>query len=517
MSKSLKGQGKVAFGIFVDGLELKLAHLSLKGTRILIHDLKKVTLLKKLDEQITQQRGFDETQEIFSASDQGESHLLQPEKTDSNAEIILSLLSQYPSTKYRIAYSLAEPSVYYHTLEGSAGSKNAHLKKRALEELKNIRSGSPDPDSMAVIPSSEKGMLCVVREDGLHLINLLEEIKPYIGKRLPRIPFIDTADFALMNLVRLDYSLREEEISVIIYVGVEFSRIIFMKGEKHLHFAPLITEGTESPHLDNRLYSRILLEQDNLDVPELHRIVLAGNAQKIHLKDFLRTRFPSVEVEYLKLKGVERTDTLLQTDELCSEYAIPIATAWRALDLKNKAFSPVNLLPVSLIERQKFFKLAWHGYALLVLLFFATLFFTWNILKTGLHIRQKTSVLIEKEHRLADNINMKNTIAALQTKIDRHKNAIALYDSLVPGSDQWSKIFTKGTKKIEELGSLWLTNITSTVDGGMEITGIALYRNRIPRFAALYERGMLRRVSVKQIRDVKVYEFNLYVPDIGRR
>jgi hypothetical protein len=518
MANILKGQGKVAFGIFVDGLELKFAHLSLKGKRIFLQDLKKVTLGKKIDEQVSHAVGFDEGQELFSTEEQAESSvLLQQEKVDSNAEVILNLLSQYPPKKYLVTYSLAEPSVYYHTLEGKPGVKNGQLKKRAIEELKAIRSGGSDPETVEVIPSSEKGALCIMREDGLHLINLLEEIKPFLGRRLPRIPFIDAADLALMNLVRLDCDLRKDEITVILYVGVEYSRIIFMKGKRHLHFAPLITEGTESPNLDNRLYSRVLLEQDNLDIPKIHRLILTGNAQKIRLKEFLSGRFPSVEVEYLELRGLEKTNPEQQTAEFCAEYAIPIATAWRALDPKNESFSAANLLPVALIERQKFFKLAWHGYALLALIFLSTLFFTWNFLEKRVEINSKSNMLAEKEQRLSDNLSLKASIAALQEKIDRHKNSLALYDSLVPGSDLWTNVLTKGANKIGELRSLWLTNIATTPDGGMDISGIALYRSRIPKFAALFDKATLRQIAVKEIRDRKVYEFNLYVPDIARR
>lgn len=517
MDVGLKRQGKEALGIFVDGLELRLAHLSLKGKKIIIEDLEKAALSRKLDEHVAHRAGFGEEQELFSASEEGgDESVLLAEKTDSNAEVLRDLLSNYPLKKSQIAYSIAEPSVYYHTLEGNPG-KNGQLKKKALEELKAIRTGAPDPGEVELIPSSEKGTLCVVREEGLHLINLLEEIKPFVGNRLPRIPFIDTVEVALMNLARLSHDLVGDEITVVIYVGVEFSRIIFMRGKEHLHFAPLITEGADSPNLDNRLYSRILLEQDNLDTPQIHRILMAGSAHKIGLKKFLEARIPSVRVEYLNFESLRKGNPRAQTGEVCSEYAIPIVTAWRVLDQKNKKFSPVNLLPASLIERQKFFKLKWHGCAIMVLLFFATLFFTWNYLKGEIEVNQRSSILKEKEQRLADNRALKASIEALQNRLARGKNVIAVYDSLVPGSDLWTRILTKSTKRIADLNSLWLTSITSTSDGGMEITGVSLLRGRIPKFASLFGGAMLKRVTEKQIRDRRVYEFQLYVPDIASR
>lgn len=515
MDMSLKGQGRDALGIFVDGLELRLAHLSLRRNRIVIEDLKKVTLLKKLDEHVTNRVGFGEERELFSASEEDEKGLLlESDRTDSNADVLLSLLTNYSLKKSQIAYSIAEPSVYYHTLEGDPG-KNGRLKKRALDELKAIRTGAPDPEEVELITSLEKGTLCIVREDGLHLINLLEEIKPFLGNRLPRIPFIDAVEVALMNLARLSCELAEGEITVIIYVGVEFSRIIFMKGKEHLHFAPLITEGSESPNLDNRLYSRILLEQDNLVAPQIHRVLMAGNAHKIRLKEFLEKRIPSVKAEYLNFESLEKANPQAQTWEACSEYAVPIVTAWRVLDPKNKKFTPVNLLPVSLIERQKFFKLKWHGYAILALLFFVTLFFTWNYFKLQVEVNQQSNILRVKEQRLAENLSLKASVEALQKKIGQHKNAIAIYDSLVPGSDLWTRILTKSTKKIADLNSIWLTSITSTNDGGMEVAGVSLLRTRIPKFVSLFKNATLKQVTEKEIRDRRVYEFQLYVPDVA--
>lgn len=514
MAKTLKG--KVAFGIFVDGLELKFAHLSLKGKRIFIRELKTLKLHKKLDEHEKRIAGFEESQELFTeASATGGPLLLQQDRSDTNSAVLLNLLSQYPPKRYMLTYSIAEPSLYYQLLEGSLWSKDGAVKKKKLlEELRSIRTETPDPDAVAVIPSSEKGVLCVVREDGLKLIDLLEEIKPYLGKRLPRIPFIDAADVSLMNLVRLECNPQAEEITTIVYVGVEFSRIIFMKGEKHLHFAPLITEGADSPNLDNRLYSRILLEQDNLAIPRVHRIVLTGYADRIGLREFLRARFPSVEVDYLSFNSLEKTDLEQQLPEVCSEYAIPIATAWRALQPKNRKFSPTNLLPSSLIERQKFFKLSWHGYLIMVLLFLSTFYFTWQSLKLGLEVRAKTAMLSQKQHQLAANLNTKAAIEELMKKIELRKGAIAVYDSLVPGSDQWTNLLTRTTNRVRELGSIWITNITSTPEGGIVMSGYALYRNRIPRLAAFYERAILRHIAEKLIRDRRVYEFEIYVPNI---
>jgi hypothetical protein len=46
---SMKGPGKTVLGIFVDGLDVKLAHLSVKGKRVTVHELRSATLVSKLE------------------------------------------------------------------------------------------------------------------------------------------------------------------------------------------------------------------------------------------------------------------------------------------------------------------------------------------------------------------------------------------------------------------------------------------------------------------------------------
>jgi len=184
-------------------------------------------------------------------------------------------------------------------LESDFGLKGKKLKDRILEELKSIRSFQPAADAVDAIKTDEGNLLCIVREDGLSLINALENIKGFIGNRLPVIPAIDSADVSMMNLVRQSYQLEPHEVTVVIYVGVEFTRLIFMRGSHFYQFAPIIGEGYDSPNLQNTVYSRLLLEQDNLAIPQISRIVLAGQCRRIGFKEFLTQQLPDQEIDYL--------------------------------------------------------------------------------------------------------------------------------------------------------------------------------------------------------------------------
>jgi hypothetical protein len=135
----------------------------------------------------------------------------------------------------------------------------------------------PAADAVDAIKTDEGNLLCVVREDGLSLINALENIKGYIGNRLPLISGVDSADVSLMNLVKANYDFEPQDVSVIIYVGTEFTRLIFMRGEHFHQFAPIIGEGTSAESAEHRLLS-VAPEQDNLAIRIFAGSSLRANA-----------------------------------------------------------------------------------------------------------------------------------------------------------------------------------------------------------------------------------------------
>ena len=501
-------------GLFVDGLEVKLAHLRLRKKRVVIEELKSATLVTKLHEH----KVFEETSSgMGDVADAFSLNASAPDTvpdggSDDNDAVLVSLLSPYPRNSYQLTYSLSEPAIYYHLLESDFGLKGKKLKERILDELKNIRAFQPAEDAVDAIKTDEGNLLCVVREDGLSVINSLENIKGFIGNRLPIIPAIDSADISLMNLVRLNYDIQPHDVSVIIYVGVEFTRLIFMRGPHFYQFAPILGEGYDSPNLQNTVYSRLLLEQDNLAIPQISRIVLAGECRRIGFKEFLMQQLPDQEIDYLLTPGLDTSQLSIEQQEAISEYSVPIGAALKVFDPLNPHIYNVNLLPASVREGQRVFKLAWHGYLLLLLLFFSAFFFTWQIAGKSRDIRELRDVLTMKESQRAENVTLENSIAALQEQLMRYETSLALYDSLVPGSERWSKVLTQLSHGVEDLNSIWLTDMNAGEDGNLVMNGFAVYRTRIPRLATLFDNSLLQEVNVQEIREQTVYRYKIAVP-----
>jgi hypothetical protein len=509
---SMKGPGKTVLGIFVDGLDVKLAHLSVKGKRVTVQELRSATLVSKLEERKSIEVGVGvDSADAFTLPVTTAEPAIEGQSEDNNA-VLLGLLAQYPSSKYSLTYSIAEPAIYYHVLESDMGLKGKKLKEHVLDELRNIRSFQPAHDAVDSIKTEEGNLLCVIREDGLSLINSLESIKGFIGRRLPRIPAIDSADVALMNMVRMNYDLQPGEVSVVIYVGSEFTRLIFMRGGQFYQFAPILGEGYDSPNLQNTVYSRLLLEQDNLGIQRISKIILAGESRRINFKEFLTQQLPDQDVDYLLAPQLDSSPLPADQQEAISEYAVAIGTAWKVLQPKNPRLYNVNLLPDIVREGQRVFKLAWHGVVLLLFLFASTFFFTYSIVQKNKNIEDLKDLVERKRSQLAENETLQNSINGLQEQIGRYQNSLALYDTLVPGSERWSKVFTQLSHGVEVLNSIWVTDFSSGPGGPIGLNGFTVYRTRIPRLATLFDNSVLKEVNVQEIREQTVYKYKIEVP-----
>ncbi len=512
-----KGEGKIAIALFVDGLDLKFVHLALKDKKIILHDVQTVQLMKRLEERTQSEsmsgvEGLDIMDVGFDIGG-GKAETSESEN-QSNSSVLLGLLSAYPVSAYQLVYSISEPSVYYQTFEDSFGLKGSKLKNKLVDELSAIRATKPTIDSVDYIQAAEGQILSVIREDGLSLIDLIESIRDFLGKRVPRVSFIETSDISLMNMVRGNYELGESEISIIVYIGTEFSRLIFMKGEKFFHFAPVISEGKLTPNIENTIYSRILLEQDSAGIMRIDRVFLAGESHKIELKQFLAPQFAESPIEYITTSALDTTEFTESPDATVSEYAIPISAAMRLLEPKNPHYYAVDLLPTSVREGQKTFKLAWHGYVLMVLIFASTLFFTSRYAVKNEEVKKAGSELKKRQEKLAENQRLQFLQDSLTSQNQQYISALAVYDSVVPNYNRWSKVFYHLTNSVEEVNSIWIKEMNSRPEGVIDMTGYSVYRPRIPRIANMFEKATLQSVEMENIRGKDVYKFSLLIKKI---
>lgn len=496
-----------ALGLYADGVDLKVAHVARRGRKIILLDLFNAKLAQKLEiaASVAATSGFESTAETIDLTQPA---LQEGPGEAANASVITEIFDRYKKKK-PLALSVGEPYVFYHPIEVQGKQKQDKIIARIIEELQATRAGVTKEQVQLLSSASETSFVGVVREQEIPVLDLVMSARPFLGARMPKIAFVESSDIALVNLVKTNYPLREDEVTVIVYVGIEYTRLIFMRGRHLFNIAPIISEGADSFSVQNMIYSRILLGQDNLSLPRIDQVILCGECKNFDIKGFLSSLLVGAEVDYLQLHRVDVSQLPAGGADLIPQYAVPIASATRAAVGKSKSYYSADLTPTKVRESQKIFKLAWHGLLLAILVFGSTFYFTYNYASNQNEIARIRSDIVVKRVQAAEVAGLKSQITTVQSQFGKYSTAIAILDSLTPNTERWSDLMGSLSRSVRDVGSLWLTDVHQIREGLYYVEGFSVYRDRIPRFAQLYPGSVLRKVTIADIRNKPVYDFQI--------
>ncbi len=426
---------------------------------------------------------------------------------EENATIIQALLNKYSDKKYTIAVSLAEPQIYYAYFNSDWNLKGDKLKKRVISELGKLR---PDadllkPEDVNLVKLNDGRLMAVIRDGELEIIRELELASPGSSKR---IQFIESAEISLVNLIKKSYNFPSSGINLIVYIGHEFSRLTFIQGHDILNISYIIGVGLDAENIVNTIYSRILLEQDNLNVNDLDNIILTGQAYDAGIQEFLIQKFPkNTNIEYINLHKLGLTGN----DPLSSRFAVPIGAAMRALMGKNNDLYAVDVTPSSIKERKKKFKVGLSGWVLLALISVVTFFTTVKISEQQSQFTQIESTIRSKKVELADRQEVEMRLNMLRQKLDSYDRTLGVLDSIPLNNPTWSQFLNTIASVAQKTRYIWITDANRKDANMVLIKGYSVYRSKIPIFANSLNNARLKKVEVKEIREKTVYSFEVEV------
>ncbi len=503
-----------ALGLYADGVEMKVAQVSRHGSRVSLLDLHSSRLFQKLEVAASMTvGGLDSATEPIDIT---QPELTETSAAETNASVMTELFNRYGKKKNVLALSIGEPYVFYHPIEVQEKQNHDRIVKRIVEELQATRSGISKERVKLLSTTSESSFVGVIREREIPVLDLVMSARPFLGSKMPKISFVESSDISLVNLIKNNYTLKGSEVTVIVYVGVEYTRLIFMRGRNLFNIAPLISEGADSLSVQNTIYSRILLGQDNLSLPRIDKVILCGECKNFDIKGFLSSLLVGAEVDYLQLRQVDVSRLPAGGADLIPQFAIPIASALRAVNKKSKDYYIADLTPDNILESQKIFKLAWHGLALTVVVFASTFYFSYNYAANESRIRAVNSEIANKKIQVAQINALRAQIVNVRGQFAKYSTATALLDSLTPNTERWSSLMSSLSRTVYRVGNMWLTNVHQINKDTYSIGGFSVYRNRIPRFAQSYPGSILRKVDVADIRGKTVYEFQIDLRYAGK-
>jgi hypothetical protein len=500
--------------IYCEGTDTKVAVVTKEKGTIKIARVASLTMSSSL-QNISRRQSYSELDNSLPAADNlsfeslEEAAQEEPVSDTSDVGLLQSSLFGLKLSQHQFIPVITEPVVNYHMYDGPRDDNRKKLLQLVANDIQTVKGITVELDSVDVTELNDKAMLSVFIEGEIPCVHLVNLLANYNNRRYFKIPTVKTAELSLAYYVSKTNKFFPEDNTLIIYIGKEYSKLIFLDGQKLKHIGATLDIGTKNLHTYDVYFSKILLEMENGGIPKLDNIILCGEDRSENLILSFFGTFPEANVSELKF---DNFDTSLITDEDAKNlalYAIPISSAIEYFDELEKLHIGVNFLPKYVQERQKFFQFGWHSYAILPLLFGATFFFTFQILSSYRELKDLDFEIERLTSLQQQNQALVEEIAPLERRINSFDATQTILDSAVIGSGIWNSTLVNISDFIERRRNFWLTRLETVSSDEIKINGYSLSRSVLTEFAQSNNTALLKFINYEPLREKSAFAYTI--------
>ncbi len=440
--------------------------------------------------------------------------------------------------KVQVAFAAGMPYLNTHVVVPGRGDEEgtdkADRKNRADRPAKRGRRGSARREALvrqlvdevdgpvntesvlflSMTPGSEneERMLAVFARPDEPLLPTLRQFEQR-GRQAPSVDLVDTEVSLLLGVGRMAAPADEagRRRRLVLRVGIEDAVALYLDGQQLHHFEKLRSITVYDP--PETIGSRILLLQDEYGIGEAGEILVLSEENEEALIAFLADFFPNSEVRSASaLLPPYPGDPAYRW----SRQAMLAATvALRVIQERSSRslFETVNLMSGRSRRRRGSRQgVAWQVYAMFALLFGMSLFFVARYLaqKSEIDMAELRLSQYAPEEIERSVGSLENRIDSVQARIDGFIQALDVLDSLLVGSDKWSRQMEHTANQTASVPGIWVENWVDN-KSTLELSGNATSRDQIVRLATRLD-GVIESVTFSEIRDWPVYSFQMTVP-----
>jgi len=501
--------------IYLEGLELKLAVLGREKNQIFLYKTLSVNSkgLKSVDS--TESIGnfsIDsmEMDEISFDSLDGMSEIQEEKKTDtSEVSIIAAKLVEFNLSKASFIPVVTEPNVTFHIYEGLIEKDKKKNINKIILEIQNVKGILLTKDQLDYISLDEKTHLCVFTDINVNTANIVNSLASYNGKRYYKIQSIKSAEISLAIFVSKTTKFFPEDYSLIIYIGKEFSKLIFLEGQKLKHIGATLDIGTSNLHTYDVYFSKILLEMENGGIPRLDNVVICGDDRSENLVLSFYGTFPEANVSELQFESFDVTSLTEDEQKEISSYTVPISAAYEYFAEEDKELKGINILPKYIVDNQKFLQFGWHSFAVFPLLFIVTFYFTFLLLSNSQEIKELDKTIYSLEQMSIQNQNILDEMGPLSERISSFSNTQTILDSAMSGTEVWGRTIEKISNFVERRRNFWVSHLETKDGNTVLIKGYSLSLNVLTEFAEYSNSSILQNILYEPLREKNAFAYTL--------
>ncbi|OQX88765.1 hypothetical protein B6D60_01130 [candidate division KSB1 bacterium 4484_87] len=469
---------KLALGIYFDGLYVHAALVKKEHGLISIESLESFRLYDSLEqtEEIENsdlpQNGEQPTnpEDPFGFDLDGSAQSGDVTEARGNIDVIVEMLAKMAPEGCPIAFNLHNSNVIYTVVDVDKKVSKSQLKKLIAEELAKANEQESVSGQIGFAPIADLSYLGVVHKDPLIFANLLSEAVRLMHRQSQPIKLIDTIEFSLAELVHETYQLSDVDRTAVVLFSQNFTKIFFMKGSKIDYILPTIHIGIRSSKICETAFSKLLYELDfkGLELPR--QIVLTGEVDAIDAEDFFQTKFPNINIVKFEVSESYLAPHLQGLAGKTSPYSVAIALATKVLRPKKERIYKNNFVPKKVREQQSQFVIAWHGFAMIGLVFLTLILLFLKSSAINSDIAKVKNSLEEINFDLSQLKNVEHDVDSLRLEISHLEKGTSLIDSLSAVTTRWTPLIKTFSDAYEKIGKFTIKKFESVSDEKMVVS-----------------------------------------------
>jgi hypothetical protein len=391
---------------------------------------------------------------------------------------------------------LAEPAVYFQKVHD----------EKELASLKISNNGKIET-TIGFVDLFDNSRLAVYSSGKSNYLQAIDSLARLNNRKFLKIPSVKSAEISLSSYILRKRKFGEEDNSLIVYVGKEYSKLIFLKGNKLHHIGATVSVGKNSFNSHNVIASKILFEMENGLIDNINNIIICGEDNSEELISVINEAYPSADIKIQNIESVEIRE--LDSFSTTSSFIIPVAVAQEYFDEMDKKFSGLNLLPNYVKEEQKVINLQWHGYVMILLILLSVGFFVAKIYSNNQELAVKNSEINKFNVIEEQNRDAVEKIKSYENKIANVGQTKAVLNQLSRGTG----ILSSQMKKIANFTSqdriMWISSINMDERKDLVVSGYTFSRRRVKDLADAYIGSILENIIYDPLRDTRAFKFKI--------
>ncbi len=433
---------------------------------------------------------------------------------DSDVSGINSALYGFKLSQSQFIPIITEPTANYHIFDGNADNDKNKLIEAIIKDIQDNKGFYVSNDLIDCTQINDNGILSVFIEGEIPCVSIINSLAILNGRRYYKIPTIKSAEISLAYYVSKTTKFYPEDYSLIIYTGKEYSKLIFLEGQKLKHIGTTLDIGTQNLHTYDVYFSKILLEMENGGIPRLDNVILCGEDRSENLVLSFYGTFPEANVNELTFDSLDKSLLNEEDEKELSSFSIPIACAVEFFDELESDHQGINILPRYIQENQKFLQFGWHSFAVLVLIGVATFLITIQILSNNKELNELSKEINRLNALQHQNMEIIDQITPLDIRIKNFSQTQTILDSATVGTEVWGNLLDKVSSFTERRRNFWVTKVETIDEKNVKFIGYTLSRRSITEFARDNNSSTLDKIIYEPLRENSSFSYEVTFPII---